>query len=147
MRPAAPHVRAFAPVVVMAIATTCSHVPPVCPPSSRSPPSVSESLTPPDEDLRPRCAASDPTCGPVPYNAACPEQAGYDPKRPRKIIRSRNAQGECTHDGDCYVRGCGNQCVPASLTRLGDNCRGRDWPNVLCGCVNTACAWFTTTER
>jgi len=92
----------------------------------------------------PRCAPTDPTCGPLPYEAACIERTDYDPKAPRKLVRSQGRTRECAHDGECFVAGCGNDCVPANLSHRAGTCQGyAHWENVYCGCVDTACAWFT----
>ena len=93
----------------------------------------------------PRCAAGDPGCGPIPYQAACLERTDYDPKGERKVVRSFGGRGDCRHDGECFVAGCGNDCVPALGTNLAGTCEQYSrWQNVYCGCVRTECAWFTT---
>jgi hypothetical protein len=92
----------------------------------------------------PRCAAGDPTCGPVPYKAACIERTDYDPQAARKPVRGFGRAGECQHDGECFVAGCGNECVPARGTGIAGTCElYTRWDNVYCGCVNRECAWFT----
>jgi hypothetical protein len=92
----------------------------------------------------PRCDPSDPICGPLPYQAMCIERTDYDPKAPRKFVRGQGRSGECVHDGECFVAGCGNNCVPAKLTDLAGTCECYShWQNVYCGCVHKACAWFT----
>jgi len=94
-----------------------------------------------------RCAPDDPACGPVPYEAACVEQTDYDPKGTRTIVRARPGRGPCSYDGDCYVGGCGNECVPGSMVDRGGTCEGRaGWDNVYCGCVEARCVWFTTAR-
>jgi hypothetical protein len=93
----------------------------------------------------PRCAADDPACGPVPYEAACVEKTDYDPKQRRKIVRARSGRGPCDHDGDCLVGGCGNECVPSTEIANEGTCEEQiGWDNVYCGCVEKACVWFTT---
>jgi hypothetical protein len=93
----------------------------------------------------PRCAADDPACGPLPYDAACIERTNYSPKRERRFVRGFGKRGECRHDGECFVTGCGNDCVPARATDLGGTCEENlNWKEVYCGCVQTECAWFTT---
>ena len=93
-----------------------------------------------------RCAADDPACGPIPYEAACVEQTDYDPKGQRVIMRARPGRGPCAYDGECRVGGCGNECVPTSMVDHAGTCEGRaGWDNVYCGCVETKCVWFTTT--
>jgi hypothetical protein len=93
----------------------------------------------------PRCAAEDPACGPVPYEAACVERTGYDPKGQRTLVRARPGHGPCAHDGECRIGGCGNECVPASHFDHAGTCEGYvGWENVYCGCVENKCVWFTT---
>lgn len=93
----------------------------------------------------PRCAADDPACGPVPYDAACVERTSYDPKGKRTLVRARPGHGPCAHDGDCHVGGCGNECVPGSGFSHAGTCEGYGgWENVYCGCLETKCVWFTT---
>jgi hypothetical protein len=92
----------------------------------------------------PRCAADDPACGPVPYEAACVEKTAYDPKGKREIFRARSGRGPCTYDGECLVGGCGNECVPSAETARAGTCELHTWDNVYCGCVEKKCVWFTT---
>lgn len=93
----------------------------------------------------PRCAADDPACGPVPYQAMCVEQTDYDPKGARTIVQGEGATGQCKHDGECVVSGCGNECAPAAAVGREGTCEDRsDWDDVYCGCVKTTCSWFTT---
>ena len=91
----------------------------------------------------PRCAPDDPACEPLPYEAACVEKTDYDPKGKRKIVRG--GAGSCTYDGECTGGGCGNACVStSSIPRPGTCPRYLGWEDVYCGCVQNACAWFTT---
>ena len=93
----------------------------------------------------PRCAAGDPACGPVPYEAACVERTDYDPKGKRTLVSARPGRGPCTHDGECVVAGCGNECLPSSEVGGSGTCEGRiGWENVYCGCLEQKCVWFTT---
>jgi hypothetical protein len=93
----------------------------------------------------PRCAAGDPACEPVPYDAACVERTDYDPKGKRTLVSARPGRGPCTHDGECVVGGCGNECVPSSEVGGEGTCESRlGWENVYCGCLEQKCVWFTT---
>jgi len=94
---------------------------------------------------RPRCAVGDPACGPVPYDAECVEKTSYSAKAARHIV-GPGASGQCAHDGDCRVAGCGNECVPGTaLPENGIACdEHTELERAYCGCVNTACAWFRT---
>jgi len=60
--------------------------------------------------LKPRCAADDPTCTPVPE----PHAGGgfYDPGGKRAVL-AKQAIGACEHDGDCVVAGCHDQTCSA----------------------------------
>jgi hypothetical protein len=94
----------------------------------------------------PRCAPDDPTCGPLPYAAACIEKTDYDPKGKRTIVRAGGGTNlPCSHDGECTIGGCGNDCVPTSDVPRPGTCQlYTRWQNVYCGCLQNACAWFTT---
>jgi hypothetical protein len=97
-----------------------------------------------------RCAPGDPACGPEPYDHQCLEKTDYNGKKKRKLVyqengRERTVAGQCTHDGECFQDGCGNQCSPTSHIPAAGTCEGRfELEHAYCGCVNTACAWFTT---
>ena len=94
----------------------------------------------------PRCAADDPACEPLPYQAACVEKTAYNPRATRTIVRAGGGtHAPCAHDGECTIGGCGNECVPTSDIPLPGTCQlYTRWQNVYCGCVQNACAWFTT---
>ncbi len=93
----------------------------------------------------PRCAADDPACGPVPYEASCVEKTDYDPKGRREIVRARSGRGPCAYDGECRVGGCGNECVPSAETAHAGTCEEYGhWESVYCGCVEEKCVWFAT---
>ena len=93
----------------------------------------------------PRCAADDPACGPLPYEAACVERTHYDPRGKRTIVEGSSTTGQCKHDGECVVGGCGNACAPAAAIGREGTCEEHiGWDDVYCGCVKTACVWFTT---
>jgi hypothetical protein len=97
----------------------------------------------------PRCAADDPACGPMPYSGGCVEQTDYNPRTKRKLVygasgRGATTPGECTYDGECSKGACG-KCMPTSRGISFGACAGRlDLEHAYCGCVNTACVWFTT---
>jgi hypothetical protein len=93
----------------------------------------------------PRCAAGDPACGPLPYDAACLAKTDYDPRGTRRIVRTGGGErARCAHDGECVISGCGNECVATSEILRGGTCQGYDWPDVYCGCVQNSCNWFRT---
>ncbi|HKP63124.1 MAG TPA: hypothetical protein VJV78_40585 [Polyangiales bacterium] len=88
----------------------------------------------------PRCAEDDPDCGPIPYldtNQQPPpaERTAVDP-----IDSSREP---CSHDGQCIVNGCGNECDHWSLGGRAGTCPlyGK-YRDAYCGCVEQRCAWF-----
>jgi hypothetical protein len=89
--------------------------------------------TPPDRD-----------CVPVPWGSAeyhpegdrTPVAAAIDP------LLGRLSSGECAHDGECMRAGCGNQCVPWTMSGPG-TCEGyTNMDDALCGCVEGTCTWF-----
>jgi hypothetical protein len=94
----------------------------------------------------PRCAADDPACEPLPYQAACVEKTAYNPKATRSIVRAGGGSNlSCAHDGECVIGGCGNDCVPTSDVPRPGTCQlYTHWQNVYCGCLQNTCAWFTT---
>lgn len=102
-------------------------------------------------DPGPRCAADDPACGPDPNNA-CLERTNYDARKQRKLVYGENSReppvaGQCSHDGECVIGGCGNRCIPTSRGTSTSTCEGRlELEHAYCGCVNTACVWFTTDQ-
>lgn len=93
--------------------------------------------------LRPRCAA-DELCPPLPYKAD--EAPAFDPNGTRYVFPDppeRLFEGECAHDGDCFVTGCGNHCSSWLWRNDAGTCEGR--PRLyesFCGCVDTRCRWF-----
>jgi hypothetical protein len=103
---------------------------------------------------RPRCAAGDAACGPLPYEGSLAE-SGYDchdervlavAEWPELADRMRGyTGGACRHDGECLVAGCGNHCVSWEARVAEGTCEGysvlEDAP-ALCGCVEGRCAWF-----
>jgi hypothetical protein len=97
----------------------------------------------------PRCAAGDASCGPEPYDAACPEQLGYRPSLPREPVGRLEAVdgpggGACSHDGECVKAGCGNECVTTREPSGSGDCPYYNaLKPALCGCVKGRCAWFT----
>jgi hypothetical protein len=92
----------------------------------------------------PRCAADDPACGPLPYDAACVEQTSYDPKAKRTVFLPGPRAGACSHDGECTPGGCGNSCVSTAFVPRPGPCVRYGWKDIYCGCVEKTCAWFTT---
>lgn len=94
-------------------------------------------------DLGPRCAETDENCGPIPYDSGM----RYDASRGRELgPLPQYSAGECTHDGDCIVKGCGNHCVGWQYfgAREAATCEGYSFTEpVFCGCVAAECGWFT----
>jgi len=92
----------------------------------------------------PRCAPPERDCVPVPY-----ESAEYDPDGDRTPVADAIdedlaglSHGACAHDGECMRAGCGNQCVPWTMSGPG-TCEGyTNMDDALCGCVNGTCTWF-----
>jgi hypothetical protein len=78
------------------------------------------------------------------YVAEWPRRA--DPAARRS---SSHEAGACAHDGECYDSGCGYSCLSTRDTQLSwSDCIGvRDMDRRLrdhyCGCVESACVWFT----
>jgi hypothetical protein len=92
-----------------------------------------------------RCSRADPECGPQPGEPGCLGEKGhrFESHRRRKPVRtpSRFPENRCTHDGDCWIDGCGSLCRSR-----------RERPTVaicvnvtleaFCGCVEGSCEWF-----
>jgi hypothetical protein len=103
--------------------------------------------------LTPRCANDDPACVPEAYcpeaeGECCPAPVAYDDRAARAPLTDPAvdglAAGDCSHDGDCFLDGCGQLCkaytVPGELTTCA--CVAALAPG-LCGCIDGRCAWFT----
>lgn len=96
-------------------------------------------LSPP---RHPRCAASDPACGPISYDHACAPRDSLPHRAPVRTpdIDPRNV---CSHDGECFQNGCGNQCTSYRQGSMVGTC---EYSTLLepawCGCVRGRCAWF-----
>jgi hypothetical protein len=91
----------------------------------------------------PRCAASDPACGPVSYDHQCAPRDSFD--GPRTLVRSPNAdpRNVCGSDGDCYQDGCGNGCTSYRQGSLPGTCEySLALKYAWCGCVQGRCGWF-----
>ena len=105
----------------------------------------------PDQCLfnKPRCASSDPRCGPAPMGNY---QQCYDPAAKRRQVSPPQAGPECTFDGECVVStSChGNYCMHYTLYPMDfEVCQlsseARDWSvsdPLLCGCVRSRCNAF-----
>ena len=83
----------------------------------------------------PRCEADDPECAPI---GPCEE--AYDPKGPRAPLPGAH-EGACSHDGDCFLNGCGDHCDAWTVPGFIGACSGTDDCS-LCGCVEGLCQWF-----
>jgi hypothetical protein len=92
----------------------------------------------------PRCSPEDPECRPLPYSADSPPS--YHPNASRHVfpdLPERVLEGECAHDGDCYVTGCGNRCSSWIWRNYPSTCQGRpELRDSFCGCVAGRCRWF-----
>lgn len=92
----------------------------------------------------PRCAASDPACGPQPIDRTASDAGVLPPdseRCPAFTTPSSFQRGRCAHDGECVITGCGNVCVQWSLAPFDYQCPG--FSNARwCGCVDGRCAWF-----
>jgi hypothetical protein len=94
----------------------------------------------------PRCEASDPSCGPLPYYGTL-EGGGYDCREERVFIGSslshlpsRDTTARCSHDGDCIAGA--NKCVHWSSQGGGTLEMHVGGPPMFCGCVEGTCGWF-----
>jgi hypothetical protein len=90
----------------------------------------------------PRCAPSDPNCGPEAVGDRC-----YRPSAPRKPFGpqiGRHPELACTHDGECtYGRGCGAACISYRTPAHQSLCGGTPGlEGAFCGCVQGQCALF-----
>jgi hypothetical protein len=92
---------------------------------------------------RPRCAASDPACGPVGYDHQCTASGSLSqPRIPlgRVDLDPRNT---CTTDGECMPNGCGNQCTSYHQGNQAGTCEyALTLEAAWCGCVRGRCGWF-----
>ena len=92
--------------------------------------------------LGPRCTPPDPDCLPIPYGGGEPRAVD---RREAGPLPEYSA-GECSHDGDCLVGGCGNHCTSWHYGAANESstCEGYAFAEpVYCGCVNGSCGWFT----
>jgi hypothetical protein len=93
--------------------------------------------------LGPRCVEGDEECGPIPYESGM----RYDASRGRELgPLAHYSAGECTHDGECAVMGCGNHCVGWQYfgAHEAGTCEGYSFSEpVFCGCASGQCGWFT----
>lgn len=92
----------------------------------------------------PRCARSDPACGPIPYagNGCVDGDATRDWSRERIRVRSTETQpAPCEHDGECVS--CNTVCTsykypPHACTEELSTRLKKSY----CGCIDRGCAWF-----
>lgn len=98
---------------------------------------------------KPRCAATDPHCGPVPRTN---HDVCYDSTATRHVTSAPSPNApQCRHDGECVVsHSCdGNHCSHYTLHPIGPevcehrSTAGSDSDEDLCGCVDGRCAVFT----
>jgi hypothetical protein len=106
-----------------------------------------------DPDNCPGGARPDPGC--------CPECGSYDPSAGRTLsigshadalvgpgleyleVPAQEEVGECAHDGECVLNGCGQYCCSYDDLTFISTCEC--YPGLsraLCGCVDGRCRWF-----
>ena len=99
----------------------------------------------------PRCAPSDADCGPIRTEFPLEECAPHDPGAPRIAISSTETRyasyedGSCSHDGDCYLAGCGEHCHSWTTPGITGFCSGTSGC-AFCGCIAGRCRWFTESS-
>lgn len=103
-----------------------------------------------EREPKPRCAPTDPSCGPMPLHGS--EAVCYRPSQTReRLPASKDGEAnsvlpvpECAHDGECNVNGCGNLCTSFRAGPMESNCIGYDWLDEaqFCGCIQGECAFF-----
>jgi hypothetical protein len=88
----------------------------------------------------PRCDASDDDCGPIPYS----DQGAQTPPKTRSPVYPPKPDSlPCSHDGECVVNGCGNECDQWTLGGAPGQCPYiTELEGAFCGCVEDRCAWF-----
>lgn len=92
--------------------------------------------------LGPRCDEGDAECTPIPH-ASGTRWSPRGGRRPGPL--PQYSGGECVHDGECVVGGCGNHCMRWEYggAHEGATCEGYDFREpIYCGCVDARCAWF-----
>jgi hypothetical protein len=100
-------------------------------------------------DQAPRCAPTQPECGPIPFGNRTLAKSSYKPGARRIVCGRIDCDEPCQHDGECVYTGCGYRCVSTHGASVGDfyTCEGQPRTEAalrdhFCGCVNGACAWF-----
>jgi hypothetical protein len=92
---------------------------------------------------RPRCAASDPACGPVSYEHRCAALGSFAHDRAPLDPIDPDPRNTCSADGDCLQSGCGNQCTSYHQGSIAGTCEySFGLESAWCGCVRGRCAWF-----
>jgi len=88
----------------------------------------------------PRCEAASEDCGPLPYLL----HSDLPVPEPRMLVDPpKNDSEPCSHDGECIVNGCGNECDHWTLGGAAGTCPGLTrLEDAFCGCVQDHCAWF-----
>ena len=104
-------------------------------------------------EARPRCEASDPSCGPDPnglYEGCYDPSGGRTPAWEEALAQPPN----CKHDGECIDTGCGKTCshyraLHEKSLRWPEEVSTCELPeefarnDLLCGCVENRCMFFT----
>jgi hypothetical protein len=108
----------------------------------------------------PRCDVNEPGCEPIPicnsttsFDPTCCTVPKFDPGALRVPtlpqgsslygLELPQAAGECTHDGECVLNGCGNECVAYTAPSQISSCPC--YPALkasFCGCVSGQCLWY-----
>lgn len=91
---------------------------------------------------RPRCAASDPACGPIGYRYQCAARDSFRHRAPVGEL-DLDPHNVCAGDGDCIQNGCGNQCTSYRQgNQIGTCPYIQALESAWCGCVQGRCRWF-----
>ena len=92
----------------------------------------------------PRCAASDPACGPIGYSSQlCARPDSFSHPRAPVGPLDVDPRNTCDADGDCMPNGCGNQCTSYRQGNQIGTCEYSTWLEpAWCGCVQRRCRWF-----
>jgi hypothetical protein len=92
---------------------------------------------------RPRCAPTDPACGPVGYDHQCAAPGSLSPTRDPIGRVDSDPRNTCAADGDCLQSGCGNECTSYHQGNQAGTCEGSvTLESAWCGCVRGRCSWF-----
>lgn len=87
---------------------------------------------------------SDPLCCTVPpFDENAGRAPTLGPGAPAWDLELPQAPGECAHDGDCVLNGCGNHCNAYSAPSFVATCPCYGaLKSSFCGCVGGECRWY-----